>query len=84
MAGILACVAPGIACIVTRNFLPVIAMAGFGIAAAIFNAFQTFMRGEAPPGGLARATDSAPSRGAEDPAWDSCCRAPCIISARWP
>ncbi len=58
MAGILACVGAGIACIVTRNFLPVfIAMAGFGIAAAIFfNAFQTFMRGEAPPGGLARAT----------------------------
>ncbi len=34
-----------------------LAMALVGIAAAFFfNAFQTFMRGEAPPGGLVRAT----------------------------
>jgi len=34
-----------------------VAMALLGIAAAFFfNAFQTFMRGEAPPGGLVRAT----------------------------
>jgi predicted MFS family arabinose efflux permease len=56
--GILTCIATGIWSITTRHFGPVFAgMACFGIAAAIFfNAFQTFMRGDAPPGGLARAT----------------------------
>ena len=39
-------------------FVPLMAaMALFGVGCAVFfNAFQTFMRGEAPPGGLARAT----------------------------
>jgi MFS family permease len=58
VVGILTCIAAGIWGILARKFGPVFAgMACFGIAAAFFfNAFQTFMRGDAPPGGLARAT----------------------------
>lgn len=42
----------------TTAYRPLLAlMAGFGAASALFfNAFQTFMRGEAPPGGLIRVT----------------------------
>ena len=56
--GIITCIVTGIWSVTARHFGPVFAgMACFGIAAAFFfNAFQTFMRGEAPPGGLARAT----------------------------
>ncbi|MFO7534453.1 MAG: MFS transporter [Kiritimatiellia bacterium] len=38
-----------------RPLLAALALFGLGTA-MFFNAFQTFMRGEAPPGGLARAT----------------------------
>lgn len=46
----------GIACLACEGYAPLLAaLALFGVAAAgFFNAFQTFMRGEAPPGGLAR------------------------------
>lgn len=46
------------AALFVTSFAPLLAvLAGFGVACAVFfNAFQTFMRGEAPPGGLARAT----------------------------
>lgn len=45
-------------CLVTSSFGPLVAwMAALGVASAFFfNSFQTFMRGDAPPGGLARAT----------------------------
>lgn len=58
VVGIITCVLGGMGSILARQFVPVFAgMAFFGIAAAFFfNAFQTFMRGDAPPGGLARAT----------------------------
>jgi len=56
--GLLTCICSGIWSIAVRHYVPVFAgMACFGVAAAFFfNAFQTFMRGDAPPGGLARAT----------------------------
>jgi predicted MFS family arabinose efflux permease len=45
-----------VACLVASSFTGLmLAMGGFGaVAAVFFNSFQTFMRGEAPPGGLAR------------------------------
>lgn len=44
--------------VVLKGFAPLLAvMVGFGVATAFFfNSFQTFMRGESPPGGLARTT----------------------------
>jgi hypothetical protein len=41
-----------------KAFIPLLAvLAGFGVTTAcFFNSFQTFMRGESPPGGLARTT----------------------------
>jgi predicted MFS family arabinose efflux permease len=58
VVGLLTCITSGIWSITVRHYVPVFAgMACFGVAAAFFfNAFQTFMRGDAPPGGLARAT----------------------------
>jgi MFS family permease len=47
-----------ILCLAMNRFVPLLAaMAVFGVTAAgFFNAFQTFMRGDAPPGGLVRVT----------------------------
>lgn len=50
--------AAALAALALKSFYPLLgALAVFGVAMAFFfNAFQTFMRGEAPPGGLVRAT----------------------------
>jgi len=56
LASTAAALAMAITCIfLTRLAWLLAAMSVFGLAAALFfNAFQTFMRGESPPGGLAR------------------------------
>ncbi len=58
LASIVACFLTGSASLLVTAFVPLLFMlAGFGAASAVFfNAFQTFMRGETPPGGLARST----------------------------
>jgi MFS family permease len=58
IASTVASVAAGALCLVTSSFGPLAAwMAALGVASAFFfNSFQTFMRGEAPPGGLTKAT----------------------------
>jgi MFS family permease len=52
------CLVTACASLMITDFVPLLAvLSGFGVGCAVFfNAFQTFMRGEAPPGGLARAT----------------------------
>lgn len=56
LASIVVSLAAAVACIMLRQFeWLLLAMGAFGVSSAIFfNAFQTFMRGEAAPGGLAR------------------------------
>lgn len=58
LAGIVSCVGSVVAALMFRSFWPLmLSMAVFGISTALFfNAFQTFMRGEAPPGGLVLTT----------------------------
>jgi MFS family permease len=58
IASTIAAVAAAALCLVTRSFAPLLVwMAALGVSSAFFfNSFQSFMRGEAPPGGLARAT----------------------------
>ena len=58
LAGTVTSIAGAVVCLLTRNFVPTLAaMAGFGVVAALFfNSFQAFMRGQSPPGGLAKAT----------------------------
>jgi len=47
-----------VACVLLESFAPlIVALSALAVAVAFFfNSFQTFMRGEAPPGGLIRAT----------------------------
>jgi MFS family permease len=58
LGSVVLCLLTSAAALILTGYVPLlIALAGFGMGCAIFfNAFQTFMRGEAPPGGLVRVT----------------------------
>ena len=58
VAGTVLSIVDAVICLLLQSFWPLLVALGvFGVVTALFfNAFQTFMRGEAPPGGLARAS----------------------------
>ena len=58
LGSIALCLVTSAAALMLTGFVPLlVVLAGFGVGCAIFfNAFQTFMRGEAAPGGLVRVT----------------------------
>ena len=58
IASVVGAVATGLACLASSQFGPLLVamLALGGCSSFVFNSFQSFMRSEAPPGGLLRAT----------------------------